>query len=403
MATQFEVSDRCIRRDVAVLKTAGFPLQEIIGDRGVKRWKMKPFCEQLQFNYSDMIAVILSRRFLEPLAGTPLWEGHQKIYRKVRGALGDHAVRFCERMQQTIRVSGFGSGDYSKRGQIIDTILQAMEDRRRVLIVYQSMQATESVEQELGPQGLIWHNGSLYLIAWSARREEIRNYKVDRIEDATIGSDLTYAVPDDFSLDEWQKKSNGEIRSMPVSIHLREHDIPRFHVSQKNPHPCKVSHDHLNDSPAFFAKLFELLALPFFHDVVRIIRTLIQIGSGEIQHKRRRHDPDFNNPQLIIRVKQLRNGKSVDICYIQRQQPFVDTPFFDVQPLKTQHFNRRLSVSGEYTTIVAITQLSQQTPTVLISVLICPIPEFLSPVIDDRIIPKRISFCQSRNGTHLCW
>ena len=108
-----------------------------------------------------------------------------------------------------IRITGFGSGDYSKRGQIIDTIIQAMEDKRRVLIVYQSMQSTEPVEQELGPQGLIWHNGSLYLIAWSARRQEIRNYKIDRIEDAEIGSDLKYAVPENFSLEEWQQRAFG--------------------------------------------------------------------------------------------------------------------------------------------------------------------------------------------------
>jgi len=264
LARQFEVSDRCIRRDVAVLKTAGFHLQEIIGDRGVKRWKMKPFCEQLQFNYSDMIAVILSRRFLEPLAGTPFWEGHQKIYRKVRGALGDHAVRFCERMQQTIRVSGFGSGDYSKRGQIIDTILQAMEDRRRVLIVYQSMQATESVEQELGPQGLIWHNGSLYLIAWSARREEIRNYKVDRIEDATIGSDLKYAVPDDFSLDEWQKKAFGVFRGDGTGLHtvrIRFNRDAARYVQESWWHDSQQFHPNRDGSVEMTLELTELTAI----------------------------------------------------------------------------------------------------------------------------------------------
>ena len=205
----FEISDRNMRRDIALLKAAGFELQEVVGDRGVKRWKMKPFSEQLQFNYADLIAVVISRRFLEPLAGTPFWEGHQKIYQKVRGALGENAFRFCDKLHRMIRITGFGNSDYSKRGQIIDTILQAIEDKRRVLIVYQSMQSTEPVEQELGPQGLIWHNGSLYLIAWSARRQEIRNYKIDRIENAEIGSDLKYAVPENFSLEEWQQRAFG--------------------------------------------------------------------------------------------------------------------------------------------------------------------------------------------------
>ena len=264
LAAEFETSDRTIRRDIAVLQAAGFPLEEVIGERNLKRWKMKPFSEQLHFNYSDMIAVILSRRFLEPLAGTPFWEGHQKIYRKVRGALGDHAVRFCERMQQVIRISGFGGGDYSKRGQIIDRLLQAMEDRRRVLIVYQSMQATEAVEQELGPQGLIWHNGSLYLIAWSARREEIRNYKVDRIDDATIGSDLKYTVPEDFSLDEWQKKAFGVFRGDGTDLHsVRIHfnrDSARY-VQESWWHDSQQFYPNRDGSTEMTLELTELTAV----------------------------------------------------------------------------------------------------------------------------------------------
>lgn len=221
----FQVSLRSIQRDIAVLQAAGFSLEDVTVDRNLKRWKMRPFSEQMGFNFADMISIVMSRRFLEPLAGTPFWEGHQKVYRKVRGALGEQALKFCEQLNHTIRVSGFGASDYTKRGQIIDKILQAMEDRRRVLVIYQSQEATEAIEQELGPQGFIWHNGSLYLIAWSARREELRNYKVDRMQSAEIGSDLRYAVPEDFSLEDWQKRAFGVFRgdgdqSWSIRIHF---------------------------------------------------------------------------------------------------------------------------------------------------------------------------------------
>lgn len=212
LTNEFDVSLRCIQRDIALLQLTGFPLEDVTVSRNLKRWKMRPFSEQMGFNYADMISIVMSRRFLEPLAGTPFWEGHQKVYCKVRGALGEQALKFCERLHQMIRVSRFGSSDYTIRGQIIDTVLQAMEDKRRVLVVYQSMESSEPIEQELGPQGFIWHHGSLYLIAWSARRREIRNFKVDRIQEATIGSDLKYAVPKDFSLEEWQKHAFGVFR-----------------------------------------------------------------------------------------------------------------------------------------------------------------------------------------------
>jgi predicted DNA-binding transcriptional regulator YafY len=239
----FHVSLRSIQRDIEVLQVAGFPLEDVTIARNQKRWKMKPLSEQMGFNFADMISIIMSRRFLEPLAGTPFWEGHQKVYRKVRGSLGEQALKFCEQLNQTIRVSGFGASDYTKRGQIIDTILLAMEDKHRVLVSYQSQESTEPIEQELGPQGFIWHNGSLYLIAWSARRQEIRNYKVDRIQNAEIGSDLRYAIPESFSLEDWQKRAFGVFgsdgdQSWPIRIHFTR-DAARYvqeswwHDSQK--------------------------------------------------------------------------------------------------------------------------------------------------------------------------
>ncbi len=64
----FEVSLRSIQRDIAVLQSAGFPLEDVTVDRNLKRWKMRPFSEQMGFNFADMISIVMSRRFLEPLA-----------------------------------------------------------------------------------------------------------------------------------------------------------------------------------------------------------------------------------------------------------------------------------------------------------------------------------------------
>ena len=205
---EHEVGDKTIRRDLQVLQTV-FPITAVSGEKGLKRWKMAPLSEQLSFTYTDLISVVMSRRFLEPLAGTPFWEGHHKVLRKIKGALGEHGFRYCEKLNGFLHATGFGRSNYTSRGQMIDRLIVAMEDRKRVLVVYQSMQSTEAVTQELGPQGFIWHNGSLYLVAWSARRREIRNYKLDRIESVEIGAELQYAVPDDFSLEEWQKSAFG--------------------------------------------------------------------------------------------------------------------------------------------------------------------------------------------------
>ncbi len=88
----------------------------------------------------------------------------------------------------------------------------AIEDRLITLITYQSDQATEPVEQEVYPLGLVHHRGSLYLVARSSRRSEVRTYKVDRIDDVHV-TKRPAAVPTNFSLKDWLEHSFGIFRS----------------------------------------------------------------------------------------------------------------------------------------------------------------------------------------------
>jgi|GEM_PF-2259141 len=62
------------------------------------------------------------------------------------------------------------------------------------------------------PQGFVFHRGSLYLVAWSSRRGEIRTYKMDRIEDVH-STKLPAAIPEKFDLAEWLEHSFGVFRS----------------------------------------------------------------------------------------------------------------------------------------------------------------------------------------------
>lgn len=224
LAAELGVSPRTVRRDLGVLQAADFPLEEHVGVRGVKRWRMQPLGPQLQVGYADLISVMMSRRLLEPMAGTPLWDGQQRLLRKVRGVLGERAVRYCQQLSGMLASSGFGVSDYTRRGELLDALLLGMEERRWVRVQYQGGAGETSAPraasgaagqwQQLGPLGLIWHNGSLYLIAWSQKRGEVRNYKVDRVlsAEAEGGASDQFEIPSGFSLQSWQETAFGVYR-----------------------------------------------------------------------------------------------------------------------------------------------------------------------------------------------
>jgi predicted DNA-binding transcriptional regulator YafY len=250
-----EVSGKTIRRDLKVLQET-FEITQSSKD-GTKRWKMSPLAEQLGFNLTELLALHMSQQFVEPLAGTPFWQGSRSIFRKVKGALGDKGQRYIEKLSTGLLATTVGSSNYEKRGDLIDRLMIAIEDHKVALIVYQSMQSTEPVEQEVYPLGLVYHRGRLYLIAWSSRREEVRNFKVDRIDDVDV-QHLQASVPQDFDLNDWLSKCFGVWRSgneRPQRIRIRFHRDAARYVQESTWHESQ--HIELQDDASIIAT-FEL-------------------------------------------------------------------------------------------------------------------------------------------------
>jgi len=247
LQAEMNVSLETIRRDLKDLGGAGFRVREKIGFRGVKRWRVEGFEDGFHLNITDLLSIYVGRQFLEPLAGTPFWDGQQKVFSKIRGALGESALKYLQKLTRSLHATCVGASDYSQRCELIDQLMVAIEDRFVSVITYQSDQATESSLVEIYPQGFIFHRGSLYLIAWSVQRSAIRTFKMDRIESVQT-TKLSAVIPEDFDLTAWLEHSFGVFRShdgQPQTIRIeftravaRYVQESRWHKSQKlNPQP----------------------------------------------------------------------------------------------------------------------------------------------------------------------
>ena len=238
------VSQNTVRRDLETFQQAGFPLEAVVEDFGRKKWRIDPAKTGpgLSFAFDEAIALYLARHLLEPLAGTPFWDAAQRAFKKIRATLGTAALRYVERFGQVFYQTMVGTSDYSKKAEIIDQLVLGIEDRRTVFITYQSLQATEPVTYDIYPYGLIYHRGALYVVGWSPEHEEIRHWKVNRIEEAEV-TQVPFQRPDDFDLRGHLAKSFGVYHGDgPGVFHVKVHFDPaaaryvsesRWHASQK--------------------------------------------------------------------------------------------------------------------------------------------------------------------------
>ncbi len=180
-------SRRTIQRYLALFRENDVPLFEEKDEAtGLKTYRITLTDPKLGFTFNELVAIYFARRFLEPMMGTFLWESMQDALDKMRKTLGTHVVHNIERLVGMFDKTAFGVSDYQGRTGLIDELVVAIENSRRVVILYRSLQDEKPSPTKVSPYGLVHHDGSLYLIGYSHKREAIRHWKIDRMSGVTV-------------------------------------------------------------------------------------------------------------------------------------------------------------------------------------------------------------------------
>jgi predicted DNA-binding transcriptional regulator YafY len=249
MSEEFEVTIRTVRRDLDTLLQVGFPISENhVSSHGRKHWTFNTESRgtSLSFSWDEAIALYLGRRYLDPLAGTLLWENINQAFRKIRACLGETALRYLEKMSDAFHHTNFGAGDYAQKSEIIDQLIYAVEERRYTLLTYHSLNSTEPFTYEVFPYGIVFHHNSLYLVAFSSDHQEIRHFKIDRIEQADP-QDMKFPKPKKFNLQDHLANSfgifQGNDRSHTVRIRFAA-DVARIVEESRWHHSQQLKRQH---------------------------------------------------------------------------------------------------------------------------------------------------------------
>ena len=168
MAQETGRAKKTIRRDLEFFQVQGVRLIEEVTDCGEKRWKLAklPAEADHSLNYLEAYALYVCRQFLEPLAGTVLWESAQDAFKKIKCSLNDTAISYLSQFGDMIHRT-IARGDYSKKADVIDALMIAIEESRVVSVAYQSLNATEPSTRDLHPHGFMYNFRALYLVAYA--------------------------------------------------------------------------------------------------------------------------------------------------------------------------------------------------------------------------------------------
>ena len=179
LAERLEVSERTIYRDVVELTLSGVP---IVGEAGRGYWLPTSFeIPPLMFERHELEALVVGARMVEAWAGPGLAASAQAALTKIRGAVPAPLATSLD--ESRVFVAPFGN----RPGiDAFDHVNRAIGESRRLQIRYANPEGTPS-QRTIRPLGLYFWGRVWTLAAWCELRTDFRSFRLDRIEESTLG------------------------------------------------------------------------------------------------------------------------------------------------------------------------------------------------------------------------
>ncbi|MEZ0387331.1 MAG: helix-turn-helix transcriptional regulator [Verrucomicrobium sp.] len=198
LADRFHCSIRTIYRDLVSLGEAGVP---VVGQAGMGYMLARGYhLPPVSFTPEEASALVtgslLARHFADESTAVQMASSIAKL----RAAMPE-AQRFqMVRLERGMGVTARGAG---ATGAVqLGRIQQALAGRQVLIISYKGHEGGEAEERQIEPLALIHYLERWHLIAWCRKRDALRDFRTDRIQEMKVQREVFDPRPD-FSVEDY--------------------------------------------------------------------------------------------------------------------------------------------------------------------------------------------------------
>jgi predicted DNA-binding transcriptional regulator YafY len=206
IADQLGIDRRTVRRYVATLQELGIPVE---GERGVGGgYRVRPGFRlpPLMLSDEEAIVVVLGLLAARRLGLDTPSESVDGALTKIHRVLPDAIRRRVEALEETLEFTTSAKIGAPVPGDTVLLLAEAIRRRKRVRMRYRTYEGEET-QRELSAHGLVVHSGRWYLAAFDHGRDDMRTFRVDRMDRARVGDGAAVDAPRDFSAVEHVSRS----------------------------------------------------------------------------------------------------------------------------------------------------------------------------------------------------
>ena len=199
LAGKLGVSVRSLHRYMAMLDEMGIPVYSERGPYGgfslVRGYKMPP----LVFTPEEAVAVYLGTSLVGEMWGQLYQDAAQGSLAKLDNVLPDEQREEVAWARRALVATGLHRAGLEDMAPHLEKLRRAVREWRRVSMVYRSSGSTQPQERLLDPYALVLRWGWWYVVGYCHLRQEVRTFRLDRVQELTLTSQV-FQPPTDFNV-----------------------------------------------------------------------------------------------------------------------------------------------------------------------------------------------------------
>jgi len=192
----------------------------------------------LSFSPTELMALVISRSLLRPLAGTEIQTALDSAMAKASRLLPSASIDYVQQVQNVFAVGLGPHKTYRQHRETIDRLTQAIAKKRTVQMRYYSASRLRTMRREVDPYRLWYAAGGLYLVGYCHLRKEPRMFAIERMRGVTL-TDHPYQLPLGFDLEGFVQDSLMVMRGPRIEVSLRFDKATAAWVKDRIWHPTQ--------------------------------------------------------------------------------------------------------------------------------------------------------------------
>ncbi|HVV51140.1 MAG TPA: WYL domain-containing transcriptional regulator [Polyangia bacterium] len=239
LADRFKVNPRTSLRYIQALQRAGEPLYEDSVDRR-KVWRLMPTArrQSITLSTAQMVALFLSRRVFDFLAGTGFKEDLDEVFTKLEATLKRQDFAAVKNLDRKVFDVNEARHIYDGRLEDVNDIITALLREERLRVTHEGVSGGRKTFV-LEPYTMLVYKKGLYLAGFSHQHKAVRTFALDGFREIEWLRGNRFEYPTDFRPDRLTEGAFGLIRGELTRVRIMfDHAVARY-IQRRQWHPTQ--------------------------------------------------------------------------------------------------------------------------------------------------------------------